>query len=132
MKKIIAIIFLSIISFSAVAQNLHCNSQPSSNQVYECYAGQMRLDNYELNVFVGQMLAHPMLTAEYKRNFQRDHDKWVTDTNKRCNSDIRCLYVQVGTKRNEYGRQLNGLDARAEAKKNGQDDDWFVGNGSEK
>jgi uncharacterized protein len=110
MKKIIAFIFLSMIGLSSFAQNLNCDMRGSIGQVNQCYAGQMRLANLELDQFVKEVYNHKKLSQKFKTRFEAEHGLWVEETNETCQTN-QCLYMQVIYRRNKVGTILNDLDA---------------------
>lgn len=110
MKKLIAFIFLSILSIASSAQNLNCDMRKSEEQTNQCYAGQMRLANLELDQFVKEVYGHKKLSQKFKIRFEAEHGLWAEEANEQCQTN-QCLYMQVIYRRNKVGTLLNNLDA---------------------
>ena len=85
--------------------------RPSEQQINDCYGGQLRLANLELNVFVGEVMNNKDLAPAFKTQFDKEHTAWVNKVNSVGCRTNKCLYMKVIYRRNEVGQLLNEIDA---------------------
>jgi hypothetical protein len=113
MKKLFAFVFFSILSLASSAQNLACDMQRDAYAVDQCYAGQLRIAQMEMDYFLGQVYESRKLSQDFKNNYDKQHSAWVKKANTGCMTNV-CVYMKVIYRRNEIGTLLNQLDKQKE------------------
>ena len=106
MRKIIALISLSLFASLSFAGNGYCDGRPTAQAQQSCYASAVSMLNAKVQKNYTAITSSPKISAPTRAAMDKDMNEWAAWVNSACRNDV-CVYNEVMRRNNELVQYYN-------------------------